>query len=521
MTKRHPNPTADLKLVLPRQNSNEVRSYHYFLDVTAPSIGGSFDADFWLREIPRACLADAAIWHAVISLGSVHEYYSNSTHSQVTKYDKNVFALEQFNSAIRCLNTASSPRHANKWRALTVSAIFTCICILEGLFEQAHMHFKAGIGLLQELEDAEREQRSQSLLFTDDLQLQAKSDQAQKSLLSIPVSISSIRSILIGFEMREKALQSEADNENAGILTLLSPGDSFSLWNYYTAPPFSWSCKNLHPEMLLKANRVAESLQSALVLFAQQRFKDLEQVFVNADIDVLRALVLDQEPHIRCFKEIAKVIETIQREFDLRSEKLGKPMPPNKTYLSLQLYHAANRFILLADPDEPDLLKRHKQGPALCAYMVELAEQILNLDKDTQEGKLHPPIMHPLILVAHAGRPQKIRLRAMELLRQLRLEGLWDSLMSASLAEVTMATERAAAREWKSKVAADPTLKAFEGRDYLESKEGSDEEEEVDPLHRVMRVTMRFTGRREAAVVLRTRGDYVSGVSGRRGIMQW
>ncbi|KAF4448677.1 Transcriptional regulatory protein moc3 [Fusarium austroafricanum] len=70
------NPAADLKLILPRHSPEEVRSYQYFLQVTAPSLAGTFYADFWLTEMPRVCLSDAAIWYAVVSLGSAHEGFA-------------------------------------------------------------------------------------------------------------------------------------------------------------------------------------------------------------------------------------------------------------------------------------------------------------------------------------------------------------------------------------------------------------------------------------------------------------
>ncbi|KLP21621.1 uncharacterized protein LW94_12557 [Fusarium fujikuroi] len=83
----------------------EVRSYRFFLEVTAPSLAGAFYADFWLTEVPRVCMSDAAIWHAVVSLGSAHEDFTE--HGQGSR---SMFALEQFNAAIRSLTDSRSPR---------------------------------------------------------------------------------------------------------------------------------------------------------------------------------------------------------------------------------------------------------------------------------------------------------------------------------------------------------------------------------------------------------------------------
>src|SRR6478735_1630436 len=52
-----------LRIALPKKNDQEIRSFRYFLDVTAPTIAGVFEAEFWLTYIPRACHLDSTIWH--------------------------------------------------------------------------------------------------------------------------------------------------------------------------------------------------------------------------------------------------------------------------------------------------------------------------------------------------------------------------------------------------------------------------------------------------------------------------
>lgn len=145
------DPSVELKLALPQGSAEESRSYRFFLYVAAPELAGVFNVDFWLGEIPQACHADPAIWHAVISLGAIHEAYilnrrADSECSQSFTRHK-VLALQQYNLAIRCLYEPS-PRISDKWRALTASVIFTCICSLQGLYDQARVHHEAGSRLL-------------------------------------------------------------------------------------------------------------------------------------------------------------------------------------------------------------------------------------------------------------------------------------------------------------------------------------------------------------------------------------
>ena len=118
-TASSPKPRADARLLLPRMDPREVRSYRYFLDVAAPSLSGFFDADFWLVELPRVAHCDAAIWHAIVCLGAVHESEGGptATGDRATA----LFGVEQFNKTIQSLR--SSLRKSDHGLALTISTI--------------------------------------------------------------------------------------------------------------------------------------------------------------------------------------------------------------------------------------------------------------------------------------------------------------------------------------------------------------------------------------------------------------
>ncbi|CAG7566231.1 unnamed protein product [Fusarium equiseti] len=218
-----PNAAADLRLILPRQIPDELLSYSYFLEVTVPSLAGAFYSEFWLAEVPRVCLLDTAIWHAVVSLGSAHEDFAENGRSS-----RSLFALKQFNSSIRCLTESRSPRHADQWRALVISAIFT----------------HAGCNLLQELQG----------YGTGDAKTSQQHTKPDSWTSSVPISIASVQSILMNLKLHANAL------DHGGITdspTLLSQNKTLNAWRFYTAPSPSTIFTQQH---VSQAHRAAESL---------------------------------------------------------------------------------------------------------------------------------------------------------------------------------------------------------------------------------------------------------------------
>ncbi|KAM5349516.1 hypothetical protein ACJ41O_006021 [Fusarium nematophilum] len=491
-----------MKLVLPRKNLDEIRSYRFFTDVTAPAIATTFDAEFWRTQVPRICQSDPAIWHAIVSFGSVHENYVSET---PTAFTKNLFAIQQFNASIRCLTDLKSSNYNDKWRALVVSTIFTCVCSLEALEGQARMHLEAGCKLLQEIEH-ENQARGRS---------KAARTKPQDSSTVAPVSFSSISAIIRGLQIREQALNRGGISN---VPTLITQHESFSMWRYYSAPctpPF------LTANSLSQANRAAESLMNGLVYFMQKHADEIKDLLVGkGDAKLLESVVSKQKPEMRCFQEIGKAIGSFEAETEAGGgfailKEVGERQL-EKSLLTLKLYHETIRYILLQDPDEPDMMKRYAKLPAMGMRIVELADQVLGLtEAETRSGKPSepgPPTSSPLFIVAHSGFTQEARRRAIRLLKRPHMPGMWDTLLSASLAEAIMAREEEAAYE-------DHLRSVAEGTPTR--PQGTSEDVPVNPLHRIFSITLSLTGRKEATVVLRTWQEWINGIPGRQSVVRW
>ncbi|KAJ5521916.1 hypothetical protein N7527_006031 [Penicillium freii] len=129
-------------------NPKELRSFRFFVDVTAPSLGGVFDSTFWKTEIPRACHLDGAIWHAIISLASAHESSLSTVSAGTPTTADNLHTLLHYNLAVQDLLKSYSPEG---WlRVLTLCILFTSICCSENKYPEAQIHFKSGYKMICE-----------------------------------------------------------------------------------------------------------------------------------------------------------------------------------------------------------------------------------------------------------------------------------------------------------------------------------------------------------------------------------
>lgn len=526
--------TADLKLALPRTNPEELRSYRYFLEVTAPVIAGSFDAKFWLTDIPRVCLSDPAIWHAVVTLGSVHERYALSAGN--SNLSRNLFALRQFNSSIRCLTEPNSPRRADRMRALTVSVIFTALCAMDGQYGEARMHARSGVQILKEMDEESRQKRSADVLKrhtmgpkapNDLLRLDREEDSAsdyngdggyRRSPWQVPISPAAVRSVIESYEVSEKTF---ANGGFENLLPLLTNNERFGVWSTYRLPSTSASGQSpLTTANLTHASRAAESLIHGLSKWAHDYSGGLTELCASPTVERMFELLSTQAPYIRCLRLLQRAVCIFEREM-AAGQGIAKGAGETsilileRTLLAIQSYINMVRFVMVGDPNSSDVLARYRSLPVICTEIVDGAQQIFDIEtKLKAQGVPMPPIPSlatPLFVVAFSGFSWPVRRRALTLLRAPRMDGLWDSLMAAGLAEATMEREKEAVEEGRAR-----GLKVTMRPASLD-----DTEEETATLFRVYKMYVDFTGKREMRLRLRTWGEFINGEYGRDSIVYW
>ena len=535
-------------LPLPRHDPRELRSYRFFLQVTALSFAGGFDIDLWLHEIPRACHADAALWHAVVSLGAIHEYYSSaasspSPASNDARRQASVFALREFNLAIRHLvrtRTHLGPI-PEKWRALIASVIFTCICSIQGLHNQALIHLSASRKLLLELEEESRTREARS------------GPVSRQSPPQSPVSLSSLHTIVASFDAQARALESGGLKDEQALLV---DSEVYSDWRLYHSPtsiPLASSssldrchrCQALDlatPGNLARAGRALESLLNHMIVWTQQNASGSAAILMGkADASMLQKLVAGQQAYVRAFRQLATTVSRLKPAAERDCLCPAKKADPElrtkrKAILTLCLFQATCRLLFLCDPGiEPEHEGYSSASPSRTSepldpeshfsHIVDLAESILTNgvggnDRTDENNKTESPASctssrrvstpesftpsssttQPLSVVAHSSSSPTLRHRVIDLLRRYpRRDGLWDSIFAARMWELVLAREEAA-------VAAAAAADVKEFNPVL--AKGHD-----------MRVE--FVAEREARVVFRSWGEWIAGEAGEETTLRW
>ncbi|KAI8625426.1 hypothetical protein F5Y19DRAFT_449987 [Xylariaceae sp. FL1651] len=524
---RH-RPPVELKVALPRSNSKEVRSYHFFLEVAAPLLAGVFDADFWTTEIPRACFVDRAIWHAVVSLGATYEaYYLPPLASPAAHSNENSFVLQQCNYSIRSL-TDSSHYIVDKWRTLTASVLFTYLCSLQNLHEQARMHLTAGYKILKVILIDDRNKR-----LSPEPASASKRINYFKEVVDIrgpsttPVTLATLQVVIANLESHATAL------DNGDLKHETAVNHSYNMWHFYRAPfsigriatrsplnpptgiEFQWATR----ENIINANRAAESLLYGLILYSQQNADRLAAVIGKGDKDSFGVLVSGQEPYSRCFAEISAALHAFNVETgactgNVRNMR-GAEKSKRKALLCLQLLVTTTRLLLFRNPDSPD---QQVSTAYLCTQyeeIVTISERILQLNSDRTSFIPSPSPTQPLFLVAHSGFPQSIRRRAISLLRaHPRCDGLWDTNFSAALAEMIMEHEKIAARRRIS-------AGTLGGVAAPQSDDADSEYGVVNTLDRIYSYKVLFQKGRHAKVSMRTWKDFLDGLPATQSLLTW
>lgn len=111
------------------------RSFNFFVQHTCHQLAGFFGSPFWQRLVLQAAHHEEAIRHALVAIGSIHEYRTLGQ----TSY--RMFALGQYNIAIRKLLAPFSKDGKQAIDVYLISAIlFTCFEVSIVLQNRPHSH---------------------------------------------------------------------------------------------------------------------------------------------------------------------------------------------------------------------------------------------------------------------------------------------------------------------------------------------------------------------------------------------
>ncbi|RMX84987.1 hypothetical protein D0869_04171 [Hortaea werneckii] len=154
-------------LEVARGTQDELRALEFFHVRTAPGLSSYFDADFWTRLVFQISSAEPSIRHAMVAVGALHLQREKGTVTlsmdekahqrdplatsmpvrKPTQVHEDPFALVQYNKAIVHLAKRLQDPTAATEIALLACILFVCIEFLRGEAELAINHFKSGMGI--------------------------------------------------------------------------------------------------------------------------------------------------------------------------------------------------------------------------------------------------------------------------------------------------------------------------------------------------------------------------------------
>lgn len=364
-----------LRVALPKKNDQELRSFSFFLDVTAPMIAGVFEAEFWLTYIPRACHLDSTIWHAVVALGAVHEATIRNIGS--TAHDGSTFTLQQINAAINHLvrpRTPSSGQELN-WRALTTSVVFTYLCSFQGLYSDAAIHLSAAKHLIQELHVMRQTPTGSTASKPTK---QRSTNTAPSTFDDAPVPYYDLFSVVACLEVTAQLLNSSGASDDSDIL---SDASAYITWRTYSAPSIpasSGMCEHgrcfpsrATPSNLSHAGRAIKSLLNGLMALSQRNAPDVARLVLHGEESVLANLIRRQQPYVRSYQELSTAIDGFVLDTFAECTCLGSITTPTKSQKKavdvLRMYHATCFPLFLDSPTDDMFSSGITYHPVLAA----------------------------------------------------------------------------------------------------------------------------------------------------------
>ncbi|KAH7419713.1 hypothetical protein BKA64DRAFT_651456 [Cadophora sp. MPI-SDFR-AT-0126] len=165
----YPQPGSDIPrgtcnmtvlLSLPKLNDEEKICFDFFRSTTVVKLPGVFYSHFWQELVLQACVAEPAVLHAVIALGSAHRIEEQTLRPRgAIAPDRDelkrreVFTIQEYSKAISALrNRKTEDKNASLRVVLITCVLFVTLDLLRGEYGNAMTHTQSGWKLMKELQ---------------------------------------------------------------------------------------------------------------------------------------------------------------------------------------------------------------------------------------------------------------------------------------------------------------------------------------------------------------------------------
>ncbi|KAG4029820.1 hypothetical protein MFRU_014g01190 [Monilinia fructicola] len=145
-------PPSSIRLTSDRER----RAFHFFINMTAPMMGGFGKEACWSEMIPRAAQHESSILHAIIALGALHESREKNSRSAAPNNllapAEEAFSLLEYNRAIRCLVEPFSRKERQAMDVCLINCVlFSAFEMMQGNYGSGAAHQQSGSKILCEI----------------------------------------------------------------------------------------------------------------------------------------------------------------------------------------------------------------------------------------------------------------------------------------------------------------------------------------------------------------------------------
>lgn len=405
----------------------EQRSLLFFRTRTAVTFAGYCDSAFWDQVILQVSSTEPAVRHAVIALGSLHEYLDNQ--KTLIKYDlkhKGLhFSLQQYTKAIASLNQSLATGSRLPVEVILICcALFISIESLQGNYVTTARHLISGSSILSDWLSAN--DRNTSCLVRDELlPIFIRLNLQVKTLVDFPypplerngAESNSLPECFSGLQEARASLYSQMNR----ILDFTQSDETF----LYDSP-------GLPKHALCEVFAAAED-QNRNDSFRFSPLRSPEEI---------AAAYKEQARMLGLLEEWKGVFDAFVLQ---SSSKMGTRELCGVVLLQIH-YIAAWVFIATCHTRLESVYDEYKPQ---FEKIVSLSKSLLAAG-DTEGfsfGKtnfwIDMGIIGPVYLAATRCRDPSVRREAVQILRLPRREGAWDSAATALVAERIIALEEA------------------------------------------------------------------------------
>lgn len=408
-------------------DDNEQRSLQFFRTRTAVIFAGYCDSGFWDRVVLQVGSTEPAVRHAVVALGSLHEYLDSQ--KQVVKYDlkhKSLhFSLQQYTKAIASLHQSlSAGTQLPVEVVLICCALFISIESLQGNYATTARHLLSGSSILSDWLST-NDQKTSGLVRDELLPIFIRLNIQVKTLVECPfppldLNDANSKSLPKCFSSLQEARASLYTQMNK-ILDFIQTDETF----------------------LYKAPDIADHILSEVFATAEEQNRDETFRFSPLRSPAEIAAAHEERSRMLGILEGWKVVFDafiLQFSSEMGRRELGGAILLQIHYISawIAISTCHSRLQSVFDAYKPQFEK-----------IVSLAKSLVAAG-DT-EGScfgrtnfwVDMGVIGPVYLVATRCRDPFVRREAVEILRLPRREGAWDSEATAKVADRIIALEEA------------------------------------------------------------------------------